>query len=619
VAVVLITTTVLVSIGLGVQRYLFLRHDLNLSLENQLEQTLHRLKFSVVGPVFNIDVETIEGIIRSEMHQPEVQGIMVLEKGTGITSYIFVKDSEQDIVRQQDSLDRDSCLSAMSELKISEQVIATVEVFVSTRLMHEKLQQKIVRLVLESIILVMFLVLMTGFALRRIFVRPVQQLTVLSAEIAGSGKLSEVNVGKSTELINLTESLFRMRDSIQEKIETLTRSNEELRQSKESFRYLRNYLHNVIDSMPSVLIGVDADGKITQWNSRAGQVIGVDSGAAIGRPLAEIVPSLAGDMKGVHQAIDQHREVVYSKRPRHKDGEIHYEDVAIYPLIVGDEQGAVIRVDDVTDRVRLENMMVQTEKMMSVGGLAAGMAHEVNNPLGIILQAVQNIERRVSLELAANVTVAKECGITVEAIQDYLEKRMILTMLADINEAGIRAADIVANMLQFSRRSESSLQPASISRLIDQTIDLAANDYDLKKKYDFRRIKIVKDYAPDLPEVKLVVTEFEQVILNLLKNAAQAMAEQEGEHRKPTIHIRVYVGVSKKTLWIELEDNGPGMEAKVRKRVFEPFFTTKPVGSGTGLGLSVSYMIITNNHKGTMEVESLPGEGTTFIISLPCG
>jgi signal transduction histidine kinase len=192
---------------------------------------------------------------------------------------------------------------------------------------------------------------------------------------------------------------------------------------------------------------------------------------------------------------------------------------------------------------------------------------------------------------------------------------MVLTMVEDIRVAGGRAAKIVSNMLQFSRRSESALVSSEITELIDQTIEIAANDYDLKKKYDFRQIKIVKDYASDLPMIKLVVTEFEQVILNLLKNSAQAMAEADMAGREPAITIRVSEGGG--SVRVAVQDNGPGMDENVRKRVFEPFFTTKPVGKGTGLGLSVSYMIITNTHKGSMEVESVVGEGAIFSISLP--
>ena len=259
--------------------------------------------------------------------------------------------------------------------------------------------------------------------------------------------------------------------------------------------------------------------------------------------------------------------------------------------------------------------MVQTEKMMSVGGLAAGMAHEINNPLGIMVQAVQNIERRVSTELPSNAKAAEELGVSLTTIHDYLEKRRILTMLDDIREAGTRAAKIVANMLQFSRRSESALQYGGIDQLIDQSVELAGNDYDLKKKFDFRHINIVRNYTQDIPDIKMVATEIEQVLLNLLKNAAQAFADKDFKNEKPTITIDTCK--EDDFIKITISDNGPGMPEEIRKRIFEPFFTTKPVGTGTGLGLSVSFMIITNNHKGRLEVESSPDRGTTFTIRLP--
>ena len=142
--------------------------------------------------------------------------------------------------------------------------------------------------------------------------------------------------------------------------------------------------------------------------------------------------------------------------PRIVDGEMRYEDVTVYPLMSNGVEGAVIRVDDVTERVRIEEMMVQSEKMLSVGGLAAGMAHEINNPLGVILQASQNVLRRVSPDLPVNARVAGECGITLSSVQQYLERREILTFLEDIRQSGQRAAEIVANMLSFSRKAEGT-------------------------------------------------------------------------------------------------------------------------------------------------------------------
>ncbi len=169
-------------------------------------------------------------------------------------------------------------------------------------------------------------------------------------------------------------------------------------------------------------------------------------------------------------------------------------------------------------------------------------------------------------------------------------------------------------MLLFSRKSESRMAPANLVELMETAVELAGKDYNLKKKYDFRNIRIIRNFDSNLPRIPCTETEIEQVLLNLLTNAAWAMANEKSNDPP---RITLLIDVEKEMARIEVEDNGPGMDDETRKRIFEPFFTTKPVGEGTGLGLSVSYMIITNNHKGVMEVESEPGKGAKFIIRLP--
>lgn len=388
----------------------------------------------------------------------------------------------------------------------------------------------------------------------------------------------------------------------------------EQRRAEAERERLRHLLSNIIDSMPSVLVGVDAEGRVTNWNREAHALTGVSARDAEGRPLQALFPQIAEQMEKVRTAIRERVAQRSEKVHLRRNGESRVADVVVYPLIANGVEGAVVRVDDVTDRVRIEEMMIQSEKMASVGSLAAGMAHEINNPLGVILQGVQNIQRRISPDLPRNVEVASECGVRLDAMRAYLERREVLSMVDHIRSAGERAAKIIANMLQFSRRSVTRMAPADLPELIDRALALAASDYDLKKQYDFRRIEIVRDFDPTLPAVPCAATEIEQVLLNLLKNAAQAMAGSVAS-------ARIVVRTRREGDWarIEVEDNGPGMTEEVRRRIFEPFFTTKEVGAGTGLGLSVSYMIITNNHKGGMAVESEPGNGTRFVIRLPLG
>lgn len=385
---------------------------------------------------------------------------------------------------------------------------------------------------------------------------------------------------------------------------------------EDELRYLRNLLSNIVNSMPSILVGVDKDGKVIQWNLKAEQISGVKAEKAQGKPLDSIFPQLQSEMEKIYRAIRSRQVQEKTKVAWKENGETRYEDITIYPLVTNGVEGAVIRVDDITERVRLEEIMIQSEKMLSVGGLAAGMAHEINNPLAGMMQNISVVINRLSKDLPPNRAAAEEAEITLEALSKYIEKREILRILENVNESGRRAAKIVRNMLSFARMSESRFTYCDMVELMDQTLELANSDYDLKKKYDFRQIEIVREYAPNLPEIACEGSKLQQVFLNLLKNGAEAMSVHKKENGKKSRFI-IRIISEGDILRIEVEDNGPGMSVDDRKRIFEPFFTTKPVGVGTGLGLSVSYFIITENHGGTMTVESEPGEGTVFIIRIP--
>lgn len=388
----------------------------------------------------------------------------------------------------------------------------------------------------------------------------------------------------------------------------------QLQETAEQLRSTRTYLKNVFDSMPSTLVGVDAQGRITMWNSSAEQLSGLSTNEVQGKLFAEALPDYASQMQGLKKAINTGSPTRTERQLTRADDTTHYAEVVVYPLNGVEEPGAVIRIDDITSRVKMEQIMVQSEKMMTVGGLAAGMAHEINNPLSGILQCNQNILRRISPSLPANQQIAGELGLDLSVMNAFLEKRCILEFLDGIREAGERASRIIADMLAFSRRSSAEFSQVSISDLLDAVVRISANDYDLKKTYDFKLINIVKEYDPELPTVSCDFTEIEQVLLNLVKNAAHAISGKNSAD-KPKIILRT--ATEGNQVRIEVEDVGTGMDDETRRRVFEPFFTTKSIGLGTGLGLSVSYYIITEQHKGSIMVESTVGKGSRFIIRLP--
>jgi PAS domain S-box-containing protein len=395
----------------------------------------------------------------------------------------------------------------------------------------------------------------------------------------------------------------------------LTRDVTKRKQAEEELRRLRNYLSNIIDSMPSVIIGVDNDGKVTQWNRQAEQVTGLNAEKAHAQPLAKVFPHLEGEMNRIKMSIRDHRVLKDLKVPRNNQDETRFEDLTIFPLVTNGVEGAVIRVDDVTERVRLEEMMVQSEKMLSVGGLAAGMAHEINNPLAGILQNTSVLVNRLSGDLPANHKAAEAAGTTMAAIDQYLKLRKLPDMLENIRTSGSLAATIVKNMLSFARKSESIVSPQELALLLDQTLDLLKTDYSMKKHYDFKQIRIIREYDQAVGPVPCEASKLQQVFMNILKNGAEAMSEMDQPPAPPTFVLRVQDDEA--WVQVEIEDNGPGMDEKTRRRLFEPFFTTKPVGKGTGLGLSVSYFIVTEDHKGEMRVHTVEGGGTCFVVRLP--
>ncbi|MFC1748093.1 PAS domain S-box protein [Pseudomonadota bacterium] len=389
---------------------------------------------------------------------------------------------------------------------------------------------------------------------------------------------------------------------------------EQKRAEKEK-EQLQRHLNELLDAMPSIVVAVDPQAQITHWNRQAEKVTGILAATAVGKPLNETLLMIKSHQHEILKAIREGKSLTLERVTTGQGEEHIHINILIYPLTATGIKGAVLRLDDVTEKTHMEEMMVQTEKMLSVGGLAGGMAHELNNPLGGMVQGIQNIRRRLSNQLKKNITTADEVGIDLGNMQQYMKAREIDVMLDMIADAGERASNIVNNMLRFSRSSENLIQSVDLKSLINQTVELASVDYDLKKRYDFRGIEIKYEYPPNLAPLKCIPGEIQQVLLNLLRNAAQALSEQATPSQKPLITLRIME--QQKWVHIEVEDNGPGMDAEIQKRVFEPFYTTKPPGQGTGLGLSVSYYIIHDEHQGKISVESEPNRGTKFIIMLP--
>jgi two-component system NtrC family sensor kinase len=257
--------------------------------------------------------------------------------------------------------------------------------------------------------------------------------------------------------------------------------------------------------------------------------------------------------------------------------------------------------------------LLQSEKMASIGQLAAGVAHEINNPIGFVSSNLGTL--RGYADALLKVVDAYETLDTVLAAHPqllrYIEEQKqlnelayvrddIRTLIAESIEGTTRVRNIVQNLRDFSHVDQGDWQQTNLHAGLDSTLSVARNE--IKHK-----AKVIKDYG-ELPLVECLPSQINQVFLNLLVNAAQAITDQG------TITIRTRADDA--MVCVAISDTGSGMAPEVLAKVFDPFFTTKPVGQGTGLGLAVSFGIV-EQHGGRIEVESTPGAGTTFSVMLP--
>jgi two-component system NtrC family sensor kinase len=268
---------------------------------------------------------------------------------------------------------------------------------------------------------------------------------------------------------------------------------------------------------------------------------------------------------------------------------------------------------EIDERKQLESQLVQSEKLASLGQMAAGVAHEINNPIGFISSNLGTLDGYFKQLLSVldawqtlgpmpdSESVARLEQLRKDADLDFLLED-IPVLIRESKEGIGRVGQIVKDLKDFSRvDTQQQWQWANLQQGIESTLNIVASE--LKYKAD-----LIKEYQP-LPDIECLPSQINQVIMNLVVNAAQAMGPERG-----TITLRT--GQQQDTAWVEVADTGAGIAPDILQKIFDPFFTTKPVGQGTGLGLSLSYGIV-KKHGGDISVRSEPGVGTTFRVELP--
>ena len=490
--------------------------------------------------------------------------------------------------------------------------------------------QQIISAIVATIVISLLLVVLLSLLIERSITNPIVSLTKAFNALSKGSHQADIPVYKiDDEIGHLTSAanIFKEKnrqteellDQAKELTEALAENKKELEKDindlKTAEETLKKWQNIFLNAGWGVVAGLDT---LEVMNLEFAHMHGYEIDELVGQPISMVYsPRSRKLLPDILKRVNKEGKLTFQSEHIRKDGSTF--PVEINATAVMDDEGIVlyraVNVLDITERTRLQAMMMQTEKMLSIGGLAAGMAHEINNPLSAILQGVQNVRRRLSKDLKGNLMKAEELGLDFDKMHDYLVQRQVLKIFDVIFESGERASAIIVNMLGFARQAGADIAYIDLRELMDETLNLAAMDYDLKKKFDFKGIMQQCEYTSDMPLVFCVRAEIQQVILNLLTNAAHAFQAGKTKIDNPKITLRIAQDGG--MALIEVADNGPGMSEDVRSRVFEPFFTTKPPGKGTGLGLSVAYYIICDEHRGRMEVVSEPGQGATFKIWLP--
>ncbi|HEY9689780.1 MAG TPA: ATP-binding protein, partial [Coleofasciculaceae cyanobacterium] len=273
------------------------------------------------------------------------------------------------------------------------------------------------------------------------------------------------------------------------------------------------------------------------------------------------------------------------------------------------------------DLKQTQSQLIQTEKLSSLGQMVAGIAHEVNNPIGFIHSNLYHVENYFQSLLALIELYQQHYPVPAVTIEEALESidlafisQDLPQALASMRSGTDRIRDLVLSLRNFSRLDESGFKVVNLHDGLDSTITVLQSR--LRSKDNRPEIKVVKRYDR-LPPVECSPGQLNQVFAHLIGNAIDAF-ETVANHStaRPTLTLETQ-HLNKQTVQIRIMDNGPGMEEVVRSRIFDPFFTTKPIGKGTGLGLSLSYDIITKTHGGQLLCHSIPGKGTELTITLP--
>jgi PAS domain S-box-containing protein len=393
-----------------------------------------------------------------------------------------------------------------------------------------------------------------------------------------------------------------LRGQVNRRTRALRAEIENHEKTTEALRHERDLVKNLVGVSPVAIVVVDADGRITLVNRRAEEVLGLGQRDLKGRFVFDDPGWRLTDYEGnvlreesspfltMSRTLKPLSGIRIALEPRDEPRRFFLVNAA--PLVAEDRRvaGFVAAVEDVTEKLSVEMHLRQQQKLESIGTLAGGVAHEINNPINGIMNYAQ--------------LILDEVGESPENIEAYA---------TEIIQETDRVATIVRDLLQFARHERDEHSPARVEDIIQSTLSL------IRTVMRRDQITLEVDVPRDLPQVECRFQQIQQVIMNLLTNARDALnARYEGYHEDKIMRLAARSVIDDEGVWVRItvEDHGGGIAPEIRERIFDPFFTTKPRDQGTGLGLAISHGIV-REHDGRLDVESAAAGPTRFHLDLP--
>ncbi|MBN2656277.1 MAG: HAMP domain-containing protein [Spirochaetales bacterium] len=596
--------TILVLSLISSSFYLFSSEYRNFALK-RLEEVgryiLEDIASESVDHLFYETFQTLGDLINTKKNLPDIEKIIIYDRNERV-----VTASDPSLIGEEltgcsegiTQLENELCF--ISKIEYSGQFLGVVQILISKeRINNELLRSTGKWITLQLMILAAYLIVLF-LALNR-FLSPLRDMQKVAEAVSDGDFSVQVKESRSLELKRIALAMNNMSRAV------LLREQQNLE--------LKDYLINMINSISPAIFGVDRSGTIHYWNRKVNDFLNRDlswDNDLKGKVIYALDLKFDLNQAVLEQAIKSEDTSHFENLYFYEDEELQFAEMKVFPLISEKQKGAVLLIENISEKKRYEGMMLQNEKMLTIGGMAAGMAHEINNPLSGILQNTELLNRRLFSVNTQKATIAKNFNIDLKEMEQFCHELKVPTYISYIMESCRRIGEIINNMLNFARHEDSAFSKIGIHEILEQTLILAKNDINRPKAVDFRQIEIEKEFCNEELVLYCQPQQIVQVVLNLLKNSAEAMF---GTGRTP--RIRIICRKDDRNVYISLEDNGSGIPEEALTNIFTPFFTTKAKGEGTGLGMFISQRIIKEIHSGDIRVESDGASYTRFTLMLP--